>query len=150
VPRSYFKFGYDSSIIQKTGDIVLTVIFVLTSQKKEELWKIANDSIAHRRVSQPQGVQSSGCIFRNITKSQAISLATPNFTTSAGFLLDHAGLKGMRVGDAQVSPVHANFIINTGRARASDMVELIERARSAVRQKFGVILEEEIVRLGDF
>ena len=150
VPRSYFQFGYDSSVIQKTGDIVLTVVFKLRSADKGMLWETANGSIAYRRESQPQGVQSSGCIFRNIDKSRAIALSTPNLTTSAGFLLDHAGMKGARVGDAHVSDVHANFMINTGRARASDMVELIERARTAVKQKFGVVLQEEIVRMGEF
>lgn len=150
VPRSYFQFGYDTSIIQKTGDLVISVVFALESDRREDLWDIANKSIAYRRESQPQGVQSSGCIFRNIRDSQAILLPTPDFTTSAGYLLDHAGLKGMRVGAAHVSPVHANFMINTGQARASDMVELIERARIAVKEKFGVVLEEEIVRLGDF
>ena len=58
--------------------------------------------------------------------------------------------KGHRIGDAQISPVHANFIINLKNAKASDVVELIEKAQSAVKEKFGVDLEEEIVRIGEF
>lgn len=150
VPKSYFHFGYDQSIVQKSNDIVLTVVFALTPKPKEQLWEIANSSVSYRRESQPQGVFSPGCTFRNITKAQAISLSTPNQTTSAGFLVDHAGLKGMRVGNAQISPVHANFIINLGAATARDVIELIEKARAEVKKQFGVELKEEIVRVGEF
>ncbi len=150
VDKSFFRFAYDSSVIQKTKDIVLRVVFVLTPGEKDDLWKIANQSIAYRRESQPQGVKSPGCTFRNISKSQAITAATPNHTTSAGFLVDHAGLKGMSVRDAKISPIHANFIVNNGHAKASDVVELIELAKAKVKQQFGVELEEEIVRVGEF
>lgn len=150
VDRSFFRFAYDISIIQKTADIVLRVVFALTPREKNDLWKVANESIAYRRESQPQGVKSPGCTFRNISKSQAIAAVTPNNTTSAGFLVDHAGLKGVMVGDAQISPVHANFIVNTGHARAADVVTLIELARRKVKEQFGVELVEEIVRLGEF
>lgn len=150
VDRSYFRFAYDTSIIQKTRDIVLRVVFALTPEDKDALWKVANQSISYRRESQPQGVKSPGCTFRNISPSQAVTAATPNHTTSAGFLLDHAGLKGKSVGNAQISPIHANFIINNGNARASDVVTLIEMARAKVKEQFGVELQEEIVRLGEF
>lgn len=150
VPRSYFHFGYDQSIIQKTHDVVLRVVFALTSQPKDQLWRVANASIAYRRESQPHGVLSPGCTFRNISKAQAYAIPTPNHTTSAGFLIDHAGLKGMSVGDAEISPVHANFIINRGHATASDVVQLIERARDQVKKQFGIELVEEIVRVGEF
>lgn len=150
VDRSYFRFAYDTSIIQKTGDIVIRVVFALTPGDKEELWKVANESIAYRRECQPQGVKSPGCTFRNISKAQAIAAATPNYTTSAGFLVDRAGIKGKSIGDAQISPIHANFIINRGQATTHDVVELIELARSRVKKQFGITLQEEIVRLGEF
>ncbi len=150
VDRSYFRFAYDTSIIQKTRDIVLRVVFALAQSGKEELWAIANQSILHRRGSQPQGVRSAGCTFRNLSQAQAITAATPNYTVSAGFLIDRAGLKGKTIGDAQISPVHANFIVNNGHAKAADVVELIEIARSTVKEQFGVELEEEIVRMGEF
>lgn len=150
VPKSYFHFAYDTSIIQKTGDIVLRVVFALKPTPKEKLWNIANRSISYRRETQPQGVFSPGCTFRNISEAQALSVPTPNHTTSAGFFVDHAGLKGLRVGDAEISPMHANFIINYGKATAHDVVELIEKARNAVQKQFGVKLEEEIMRIGEF
>jgi UDP-N-acetylmuramate dehydrogenase len=77
-------------------------------------------------------------------------ISTPDYTTSAGFLLDHANLKGARIGDAQISLIHANFIVNTGKATASDVVQLVEYARRQVKRKFGVTLTEEIVYLGEF
>ncbi len=150
VPRSYFMFGYDTSSMQKTKDILLSVVFALRADTRERMWKIANESIAYRRHSQPQGVLTAGCAFKNITRAEALSVPTPNHTTSAGFLIDHTGLKGRHVGDAYISDVHANFIINRGKATAGDVVQLIENVRSKVKEKFGVTLEEEIIRVGEF
>lgn len=150
VTRDYFDFSYDYSVLQKTGDIVISVTFALTQDTKEHLWDIANSSIGYRRETQPQGVFSAGCTFKNISKATAMMASTPNLTTSAGFLIDNAGLKGEKVGDAQISTVHANFIINLKAATASDVVTLIEKAKEAVKQKFGVTLEEELIRVGEF
>lgn len=150
VPKSYFSFAYDYSSVQKTKDIVLKVVFAFTSDSREHLWKIANDSIAYRRETQPQGVMTPGCTFKNIPPADAMAIPTPNHTTSAGFLIDHSGLKGTRVGDAEVSSVHANFILNRGKATAHDVVQLIEKVRTTVKNQFGVTLEEEIVRIGEF
>jgi UDP-N-acetylmuramate dehydrogenase len=69
---------------------------------------------------------------------------------SAGALLDRAGLKGVAVGGARVSTVHANFVVNEGGATARDVATLVGRMRDAVAARFGVVLEEEIVRLGEF
>lgn len=149
-PKSYFRFAYDSSTIQTTGDVVISVVFALTTDSKERLWQVANESIAYRRLTQPQGVFSAGCTFRNLSPAQALSLATPNNTTSAGFLVDHAGLKGYRVGGAEISSVHANFIVNRDKATAADVVELIETSKQKVFEQFGVRLEEEIIRVGEF
>lgn len=148
--KSYFRFGYDSSSLQKTGEIVISVIFILEEADKEVLWQTANDSIAYRRNSQPQGVTTAGCTFRNISRAEALTYKTPNLTRSAGELIDLAGLKGEIIGEAQISPIHANFFINRGKATASDMVQLIDKARKQVLEKFGVNLEEEIVRVGEF
>lgn len=150
VPQSYFQFAYDTSILQKTNDVVLSVIFALRRSTKENLWKIANESVLYRHETQPQGVHSPGCTFRNVSEAEALSIPTPNHTTSAGFLVDHAGCKGMHVGDAWVSDLHANFIINSGAATARNVVQLIDKIRAKVYAQFGVTLEEEIVRVGEF
>jgi UDP-N-acetylmuramate dehydrogenase len=68
---------------------------------------------------------------------------------SAGALIDRAGLKGLRVGGAAISPGHANFIVSDGRATARDIRTLVETARRTVREKFGVELRDEVVFLGD-
>lgn len=149
-PRSYFHFAYDQSIIQRTRDVVVSVVFALTADDRERLWKVSNESIGYRRESQPQGILSAGCTFRNLSKAEALAHATPNLTQSAGYLIDHAGLKGKTVGDAQISPMHANFIVNRGRATANDVIQLIELAREAVKRQFGVGLTEEIERIGEF
>jgi len=150
VPQSYFRFGYDKSNLQKTKEVVLSAVFALTADDKKRLWQIANETIGYRRDTQPQGVFSAGCAFRNLSASDAVIWSTPNATTSAGYLLDLAGMKGVSVNDAYISPDHANFIINRGHARACDVVELIERAQKSVYERFKISLAEEIERIGDF
>jgi UDP-N-acetylenolpyruvoylglucosamine reductase len=150
VSKEYFQFAYDFSTIQKTRDIVLSVVFALTSDTKENLWNIANESIGYRRTSQPQGVKSAGCTFQNVSDAIVMAKGLPKEATSAGFLVDHAGLKGLQIGKAQISPMHANFIVNLGGATASDVLQLIDRAKQQVKLQFGVDLIEEIVPVGEF
>ncbi len=150
VGKEYFHFGYDTSILQKTKETVLSATFELKRSTKETLWDIANRSIAYRRSTQPQGVFTLGCTFQNISKSEAFTIPTPLHTTSAGYLIDHAGLKGYTRGKAQVSPIHANFIVNTGGATAKEILDLVAVIKEKVKQKFNVELKEEIVKVGDF
>jgi UDP-N-acetylmuramate dehydrogenase len=85
-----------------------------------------------RKATQPTGVPSSGCWFRNPEGN------------SAGRLIEEAGMKGQRCGDAQVSQVHANFFVNAGGATASDFLALAEKVKSEVHRQFGVMLQEEV------
>jgi UDP-N-acetylmuramate dehydrogenase len=101
-------------------------------------------------MTQPQGVFTAGCTFQNISESDAITFHTPLHTRSAGYLIDHAGLKGTAIGDAYISDVHANFIVNKGKAKASDVLQLIALAKERVVSRFGVLLKEEIRYLGEF
>lgn len=150
VPKSYFRFAYDASCLQKTHEVVISVVFALTADSRDRLWTIANESIAYRRFSQPQGVFSAGCTFRNLSQADVLASATPDHTASAGYLIDHADLKGVSVGDAYISPLHANFILNKGKAAASDVVTLIEIIKKRVYDRFGVRLKEEIELIGEF
>ncbi len=150
VTKEYFRFSYGSSVIQKTGDIVLSVLFALKRAEKEALWKTANESMEYRRASQPQGVKTAGCVFKNISLMEAVTAGTPNHTTSTGYLIDKSGCKNLTIGGSAVSQVHANFIVNTGSATASDMVQLIETIKEKVQEKFGITLVEEIQRIGEF
>lgn len=151
VPHTYFKFGYDQSYIQKSKDVVLSVLFKLDALgDKEALWKVAQGVLNHRRETQPQGVFSAGCTFKNISKSDAVRIATPHYTQSAGFILDSLRLKGVTSGTAHFSSHHANFITHTGGAKATDMLKLIHLAKQRAQEKYGLVLEEEIVKVGEF
>lgn len=148
VDKEYFHFGYDKSVLQKNKKLLLTVIFKLETGNKEVLWGKGHQTLEYRQQTQPYGVFTSGCTFRNIALSDAMRLSTPNYTCSAGYLIDAVGLKGAGVGAAKFSEHHANFIINSKDARASDVLELIRLAKEKVKNKFGVELTEEIVLVG--
>lgn len=142
------KFDYDYSIFHKTKEIILSASFQLKQGDKEILWEIANSAVKRRANTQPLGVPSSGCIFKNIPLADAMRLGTPDTTQSVGYLLDKAGLKGFRVGGASVSDVHANFIINDGTATSQDVLDLIKQIKSRIKAKYGVDLQEEVIIIG--
>jgi len=150
VDKKYFNFSYGMSSLQKGRDILISVIFALKKEDKDVLWARANESVTYRRETQPQGVRTAGCVFKNISSAQAFSYGTPDHQTSAGYLLDKAGCKGMKKGGAEVSDTHANFVITREGATASDVIELIDMMKRAVKKKFGVLLKEEIRRIGEF
>ncbi|MFG0283847.1 MAG: UDP-N-acetylmuramate dehydrogenase [Phycisphaerales bacterium JB039] len=98
-------------------------------------------------ASQPMGQRSAGCAFRNPTlKADLDGVGRAGQRISAGLLIDRAGLKGLAVGGATVSAAHANFIVaEPGRARARDVIELMDLVRRRVADRFGVALEPEVV-----
>lgn len=150
VNNKYFDFAYDWSILQKTHETVLSVIFLLKATDPKILWERANFSMEYRKKTQPMGVSTAGCTFRNISLSQAFRILTPNNTTSAGYLIDQVGLKNFQVGGAKFSHQHANFILNLGNATSNDVKALIDEAKKRVKTKFAVTIEPEIVLLGEF
>jgi len=151
VEGEYFEFGYDKSKLQTTGEIVLDATFkVEAAENKETLWQTAMEGVKLRNFEQPVGVACSGCVFRNIEHRDAVRLATPNITTSTGYIIEKLGLKGTKIGDAQISEVHANYIINTGNAKASEVVELINLVKQKAKETYGLNLHEEIFYLGNF
>lgn len=147
VDQGYFHFGYDKSILQETGEFALSVIFKLEKADKKGLWERGMEALSYRNETQPKGA-SAGCTFRNISVVEAISIPTPDRITSAGYLVDKAGLKGKRIGDAMISDVHANFILNMGNARAEDVVDLVNLMKDEVYKKFGVHLALEVKTVG--
>lgn len=151
VAQDYFKFSYDYSTIQNTGEIVLDATFRLdAAQDKAGLWQKAMEGVKRRNAEQPIGIACSGCTFRNISHEDAVRLSTPNLTTSTGYVIESLGLKGAKVGDAQVSEHHANFIINTGEAKATDVLELINIIKAKAKGTYSLDLKEEIFLIGDF
>lgn len=142
------KFDYDYSIFHKTKEIVLSASFQMKRADKDALWEVANAAVKRRATTQPLGAPSSGCIFKNIPLADAMRIGTPDTTQSVGYLLDKAGLKGLSVGGAKVSDVHANFIVNDGTATTSDVLELITLIKSKIKEKYGVDLTEEVILIG--
>ena len=120
-------------------EVVLGARFRLEPASADEI-KARLDEIRHwRQAHQPLGLASAGSSFRN-----------PSLETSAGELIDRAGLKGLQQGGATVSEKHANFIVNDRRGTASDVRRLMDRVRSAVVESAGVELVPEIVFVGDW
>lgn len=151
VQKDYFEFAYDTSKIQQTEEIVLEAIFRLdTSKDPTGLWKRAMDNVKRRNEEQPIGIACSGCTFRNIEHEDAMRIATPNITTSTGYIIDKLGLKGTIMGGAKISTHHANFIINTNDATASDVIKLIRMVKQKAKEVYDLDLKEEIFYIGDF
>jgi UDP-N-acetylmuramate dehydrogenase len=148
VEAADMEFGYDRSRLQHTGEVALRASFRVSPGDPDALRAVARASLAFRKRTQPLALPSAGCVFQNPDPS---ATALPEGVPfSAGALVDLAGLKGASCGGARVSTVHANFVVNEGGATARDVVALVGRMRDAVATRFGVVLEEEIVRLGEF
>ena len=133
VNHDYFKFDYDYSILQKTGEIVLEAVFKLLKTNPKILSKRARSAFEYRKKTQPMGMATSGCFFRNVNGK------------SVGQMIDKAGLKGFGIGDFYVSPIHANFIINRGHGKNEDLLKLVRMLKDKVKNKFGVELKEEVI-----
>ena len=148
-PADRMEFDYDYSRLKDTGEIALWVAFKVTpGGDPAALRSVARESLAFRKRTQPLESPSAGCIFMN---PDAVRDRVPaDIPASAGALVDRAGLKGASLGGARVSPTHANFIITDGSAKASDIYALVEQCRTAVKDKFGVTLRNEIISLGEF
>ncbi len=116
--------------------IILEVKLGLKNGKKSDIIEKIKESLKERKRSQPVSTLNAGCIFRNPESCEA------------GKLIESAGLKGARVGDAEVSTKHANFIINRGTAKAKDVYNLIEKVRETVKEKFDIDLELELRIVG--
>lgn len=147
-PASAMGFGYDTSRLFQTREVVVWADFKAAPGEPDALRAVARASLAHRKRTQPLHLPSAGCVFQNPLPGR--DRVPEGLPWSAGALVDRAGLKGTRRGGAQVSTVHANFIVADRTATAADIRGLIEQARTAVRERFGVELREEIVYLGDF
>jgi UDP-N-acetylmuramate dehydrogenase len=148
-PADRMEFDYDYSRLKHTGEIVLWAAFrVMPGHDASALRLVARESLAFRKRTQPLESPSAGCIFMN--PDPARDKVPGDIPASAGALVDRAGLKGAVLGGARVSPTHANFIINDGSASAAEIFQLVERCRAAVEDRFGVLLRNEIICLGDF
>lgn len=123
VDPEYFEFGYRHSKLKDSDEILLKAAF------------LPHEGVEIDRSNQPAGM-TAGSFFKNPPGE------------SAGRLIDQCGLKGKKVGGAQISDKHANFILNTGTATASDILELAEMAKKAVKGQFDIDLKEEVRIIG--
>jgi UDP-N-acetylmuramate dehydrogenase len=147
VSAAEMEFAYDTSRLQRSRELLVWAEFRVTMGGPDALRATARASLAHRKRTQPLDVPSAGCIFQN--PDSARDQLPDGVPASAGALIDRAGLKGHRIGGAMISTAHANFIVNDHGATASDIHALIETARRAVRERFGVELRDEVVRMGE-
>jgi UDP-N-acetylmuramate dehydrogenase len=140
VGADYIQFGYDDTVFHHRRDIVLSARFQLTKQDPAVLHRILQENLAWRGSRHPwlEVHPSAGSIFKKIEG------------VGAGRLIDQCGLKGFRVGDAQISHIHANILVNLGQATAADVRALIAHAQGAVKERFGYELEVEIGMVGEF
>jgi UDP-N-acetylmuramate dehydrogenase len=146
--REDLAFAYDTSRLKQTREILVWAEFAVAPGVPETLRRTARASLAFRKRTQPLETPSAGCIFQN--PDPARDRVPEGIAASAGALIDRAGLKGAAKGGARISPAHANFFVNEGHATARDMLALIDRARETVRDRFGVLLRDEIIMLGEF
>jgi UDP-N-acetylmuramate dehydrogenase len=140
VGPDYVKFGYDDSVFHHRRDHVLTVNFKLERGDTARMHQILQENLSWRGARHPwlQIHPSAGSIFKKIEG------------VGAGRLVDQCGLKGFRVGDAQISHIHANIMVNLGSATAADVRNLIAHAQEAVARRFDQHLEPEIGFIGEF
>ncbi|MFC1475509.1 UDP-N-acetylmuramate dehydrogenase [Candidatus Zixiibacteriota bacterium] len=136
-------FGYRTSRLKSSTDIVLRTAFRLPSGSATQLRKSADEVLAQRAAKLPTDDKSAGSYFKNIEDSAMLHGKMP-----AGKLLEEAGVKSFRVGQAAVSDKHANVIVNLGGATAAEVRQLADQMKSAVKAKFGIELEEEVRFLG--
>ena len=119
------------------GQVVAKVEFRLTPRPPEEIKAIVGDLQAQRKAAQPTNKRTFGSVFKN-----------PEHELSAGRMLEACGLKGHRIGGAQISPRHANFIENASEARSADAIALMAEGRRRASEQFGVELQHEVEFLG--
>jgi UDP-N-acetylmuramate dehydrogenase len=142
------EFSYRSSILKRVGQdlhqgsrqpghVVLSALLKLEHSTRDVVQARIDKLVAYRRQTQPPGA-SMGSMFKNPPGDYA------------GRLIEAAGLKGARMGEAQISDLHANFFVNRGMATAADIFRLLRLAQATVLEKFGIQLEPEIELVGDW
>jgi len=143
VDKNYFAFDYGYSVLQKTKEYLVSVVFRLKKNTCEEVMQRSDESLIYRKKTQPIGVATCGCFFKNISDDEQKLHTLP--TKSAGYLIDKAGMKGTQIGSFGVSEMHVNFIVNYGGdARLEDLIKLVRLIKEQVKKKFGVELREEV------
>jgi UDP-N-acetylmuramate dehydrogenase len=132
--KDEIKFAYRTSSLN--DKVILEAGFDFPDGDKERIASIRKELLDYRKSAQPVSWPSAGCVFKN----------PPGY--HAAVIIQEANLKGVRIGGAEVSDLHGNFIINTGKATAKDVIELINVVRKRVQEKLNLTLELEVKMLG--
>jgi len=135
--REEMELSYRSSVFQRCGDIITRVEYTLNNGIKEDIDSKMAELMALRRSKQPLDLPSAGSFFKR----------PPGYF--AGKLIQDAGLQGLSVGGARVSPLHAGFIVNENQATAEDIITLMHLIQFTVKDQFGVDLEPEVQIIGE-
>ena len=132
---SELSFGYRKARLPK--GIVIGAWLQLVKSTRKKIESVTKNYLQYRKATQPLTLPNAGSIFKNPVSK------------SAAWLIEQAGLKGAQIGDAQVSPKHANFVVNLGKARASDVKKLIHLVQRTVARKTGISLKLELKMVGE-
>ncbi|KGG16928.1 MULTISPECIES: UDP-N-acetylmuramate dehydrogenase [unclassified Prochlorococcus] len=131
------NYSYRSSLLQEEKLIVLSARFSLEpGHNPKSITDLTTNNLNHRLKTQPYHLPSCGSVFRNPTGYKA------------GQIIENLGLKGLRVGGAEISSIHANFIVNKNKASAKDILLLISTIQEKVKEKHGFLLHTEVKKLG--
>ena len=143
--RQQIAFAYRSSGLE--GLVITECQLALTPSDPKPLRERLLDIMAKKKASQPLAAHSAGCVWKNPTLPRDVpALGTAGARVSAGMVIDRAGLKGLAVGGASISPVHANFVVtDTASASAQHVIDLMIETRRRVFDTFGVTLHPEVV-----
>ena len=152
------EFNYRESIFKRSGEIIVGCRMHLKSGDKEASQKMMREYLTHRNTTQPKGFGSSGCMFKNyecsddeIEKLRALNVPDGMLDAkriSAGWLVEYADAKDVRVGGAEVSDIHGNFVVNSGDATAQDVRDVVNTVKQKVKDRFGLDLHEEVQYIG--
>lgn len=131
-PKSELQFAYGYSSFQSFACVIVKAVFSFEKKEQKLIQELHQRVMTYRQRTQPQGVKTAGCVFKN-----------PG-AQSAGYLLDQCGMKQQKSGDLVVSDLHANFFINQGKATAKDYLTLVTLAKKKVKERFFLDLKEEV------
>ncbi|MFH1536455.1 MAG: UDP-N-acetylmuramate dehydrogenase [Patescibacteria group bacterium] len=131
------EFRYRHSKFQEMVYIITGAKFELEKNSQDRIQKIVEEKIREKQINQDLNHPSAGCIFKN-----------PEGEKSAAQLIEDLDLKGMKMGDIQISPIHANYLINKGNASSDDVIMMISLIKQKVRTNFNIQLQEEVQLIG--
>lgn len=144
--KKEIKFSYRGSIIKDREYVIVDAMIKLHKSTPAAVKKMVRKIIKERNEKQPYEYPSAGCVFKNIehNKNSRVREFEVHKKVPAARIIQELGLKGKSIGGAQISEKHANFIINTNNAKASDVMKLIKAIKAKAKAKYGIELEEEI------